>query len=374
MGVILMIAKTPIMADIDVFKSKLAAYKGLLDTDIAQYSKQIEKSTLQQFGANSRLEIDAFLSILQRGGKRIRGSLVMLGYEMSGGKDTKMILEAARAIEMLHAYILIIDDFQDRSVIRRGGPTAHVILSDYHRSHELSGNSEHFGASIAMNAALSGAHAAQMILANLDAPETLRLNVVGIVNRTMMITSHGQTSDIMNEVVASVTEADVDRVLEWKTAHYTILNPLHVGMVLAGADCSATDAITPFAMHAGRAFQITDDILGPFGTEFESGKSPLDDIREGKRTVLSVHALQHTTNGNKNFLIQMLGNANLTQAEFQRCKDILVEAGSYDFARKLAQDYSSKALAALETEQSRWSAEGVAFLRGLSMFLNLRES
>jgi len=363
-----------VMADTNLFKSKLAAYKELLDADIARYSKEVQKSTLKNFDANARLEIDAYLSVLERGGKRIRGALVMLGYEMSGGTDQKMILEAARAIEMLHAYILIVDDFQDRSVIRRGGPSAHVMLADYHRNNQLAGESDHFGASIALNAALSGSHAAQMILANLDAPENLRLKTISIVNRTMLTTSHGQTSDIMNEVVASVTEADVDRVLEWKTAHYTILNPLHVGMVLAGADCAATDAITKFAMHAGRAFQITDDILGTFGSEFDSGKSPLDDIREGKRTVLTVYALERTANGNKNFLIQMLGNANLTQAEFQRCKDILVESGALAYARGHAERHAERALKALDGESYRWSAEGVQFLRGLTNYLLFRQS
>lgn len=358
----------------NVFTQKLANYKKIIDSDIDEYSKQLQKEVLQQYGANARLEIDAFLSILGRGGKRIRGSLVLLGYEMCGGRDTAMIVQAARAIEMLHAYILIIDDIQDRSVIRRGGPAAHTFLADYHNQRHLGGTSEHFGMSIALNSALAGAHAAQTTLINLDIDEEVRLKVLAIVNKTMMITAHGQTNDIMNEVGVDVTMEDVERVLEWKTAHYTFLNPLCVGMTLAGADSGSTEAITDYAMHAGKAFQITDDILGVYGSEFESGKSPMDDIKEGKRTLLTVFALEKADAADKNFLIQMLGNYDLTPVEFERCKEIIDQTGALSHAQKIAKDHMSSALSSLEKHRSRWSEEGVDFLRSLALYILDRQS
>ncbi len=358
--------------DIQVFQKKLTAYKTAIDEDIEAYTKHVQKTTLQQYGKNARMEVDTFLSILERGGKRIRGSLVMLGYEMSGGTNQQMILQVARAIEMMHAYILIIDDIQDRSIIRRGGPAAHIMLADHHEKHELAGDSDHFGVAIALNAALAGAHVAQMIIANLDAPEEDRLKVLSILNRTMMVTAHGQTNDIMNEVVAEVSLEDVERVMEWKTAHYTFLNPLHAGMVLAGADCHSTDAITDYAMHAGKVYQITDDILGTFGSEFESGKSPMDDTREGKRTLLTFYALTHVESADKNFLIHMLGNANLTPAEFHRCRDIIVESGALEYAQAEAATHMEQAIAALKREKSRWNQAGVQFLSGLTQYLLTR--
>lgn len=360
--------------DTEVFARQLGVYKKCIDQDITDYSQQVRKTTLQQYGANARLEIDTFLDILDRGGKRIRGALVMTGYEMSGGTDKAMILQAARAVEMLHAYILIIDDIQDRSAVRRGGPTAHYMLAMHHKKHELAGSSEHFGISIALNSAIAGAHAAQTILANLDAPENLRLKVMSIINRTMLITAHGQTNDIMNEVVAEVNQEDVERVLEWKTAHYSFLNPLHVGMVLAGADCDATDAITDYAMHTGKAFQITDDVLGVFGSEHESGKSPLDDIREGKRTVLTTYALDNADNADKNFLIQMLGNHDLTPTEFERCKVILQNSGALAHTQNQAKEHVLRALESLDANQSMWDSKGIQFLRGLAQYLLIRTS
>ena len=356
------------------FKDRLAEYKTRIDADIAAYSKHIRTTTLQNYGANSRLEIDAYLDILERGGKRIRGALVMLAYEMSGGTDTAMIIQAARAIEMMHAYILIIDDIQDRSPSRRGGPTAHVALAQYHNQHNLAGDSDHFGVAVALNSALAGAHAAQNLLASLNVDDHLRLAALSIVNRTMIITAHGQTSDIMNEVVAEVTERDIDRVLLWKTSEYTFLNPLCLGMVLAGADCSATDAIRDYALNAGVAFQITDDILGTFGTETEHGKSPMDDMREGKRTVVTTYALEHANDADKDFLLQMLGSPNLTPAQFERCKTILVKTGALAYAQDRARNSVIAALASLDTESHRWPESDVAFLRDLAGYLLTRLS
>lgn len=354
------------------FKKQLANYKLAIDTDIASYSEQVKHSTLPQYGANARISTDAFLDFLQSGGKRIRGSLVLVGYQMLGGHDQKMAMQAARAIEMLNTYILIIDDIQDRSESRRGGPTVHVSLADYHQKHHLGGDAAHFGVSIALNAALTGAHAAQMLLANLPVDESLRIKVMSIVNRTMVVTAHGQTSDIMNEVSDQVTNEDIDRVLEWKTAHYTFLNPLHVGMVLAGADCGATDAITDYAMHAGRAFQISDDILGIFSSEMESGKSPMDDIREGKQTLLTSYALEHASQADQNFLIQMLGKSDLSPVEFKRCQDILISSGALANAQKQARQHVIAAERCLDGLPQDWDKQSLDFLRGLAAYLLVR--
>lgn len=356
------------------FEAKLHAYKEAIDKDIEVYARQVAKTTLQDYGTYSRVASDAYFDILARGGKRIRGALVLLGYEMSGGKDTDLALKAARAIEMMQAYILIVDDIQDRSAMRRGGPAAHKILERYHEEKHMAGESEHFGVAVAINAALGGAHAAQMVLANLDCDDEVRTKLLSIMNRTMLVTAHGQTNDIVNELIADVDEKAVDRVLEWKTAHYTFLNPLHVGMVLAGADCHATDAITDYAMHAGRAFQITDDILGTFGEEQESGKSPMDDMREGKRTLLTVYALENASKTDRHFMLHTLGNQSLSPAEFEQCKRIIVSSGALDYSKQQAEKHAQAAIDSLEKQSNRWSEEGVDFLSGLARYLLGRSS
>ncbi|HSX32996.1 MAG TPA: polyprenyl synthetase family protein [Candidatus Saccharimonadales bacterium] len=356
------------------FEVQLGRYKQAIDDDIAAYAAHVRKTTQSQFGAHVAEEVNTFLEILSRGGKRIRGVLVLTGYEMCGGTDRAMILQAARAIEMLHAYLLMVDDIQDRSSVRRGKPAAHMLLADYHRRHHLKGDAEHTGNSLALNAAFGGAHAAQAILANLDADPQLRLNALSIVNRTMAITAHGQTQDIMNQLLETPTAKDIDRVLEWKSALYSFINPLHVGMVLAGAGCDDTDAITPYALHLGKAFQITDDLLGTFGNEKITGKNPMDDIREGKATLLSTYALQHAEPSAAAYLARCLGNPKLATTAFTRCKTILETSGAKAYAEQQAAGHAAAARSALDNAAPRWKPQYVDFLRQLVALLEQRSN
>lgn len=68
----------------------------------------------------------------------------------------------------------------------------------------------------------------------------------------------------------------------------------------------------------------------------------------------------------------MLGNQHITPAEFERCKDILVQSGALDYSHKEAEQHSKKAVAALQPHKSLWTEEGVAFLEGLANFLLTR--
>lgn len=354
------------------FEHRLGAYKRAIDADIDKYANHVRQNTLQQYGLHAGAVTDAYLDMLGHGGKRIRGALAMVGYEMCGGTDRHMMVRAATALEMIHAYILIIDDIQDRSALRRGQQTMHQVLAAYHRNQKLKGDAIHTGISLALNGALAGAHAAQMLLAGLSVDPELKIKVLGIVNHTMLVTAHGQTTDIMNESTPSVSAEDVEHALEWKTAHYTILNPLCVGMVLAGAGCEDTDAIRSYALHTGRAFQITDDIIGVFGDDAQTGKSSMDDIREGKQTVLTVYALEHATAADRDFLKQCLGDIQLTRSDFERAKDIIRSTGALEFATGEAQDSVGKAVKTLGIQGHRWSKDGTIFLRGLAEALLVR--
>jgi len=290
---------------------------------------------------------------------------VIEGYKMSGGTNQAMIMQAARAIEMIQAALLVIDDVQDNSLARRGGPTAQVMLKNMYKD-------QHLAETLAINGALLGSHGAMTILANLDAPAELRTNVLSILNRTLVVTLHGQIADPINKLNENITEADVTNVQEWKTATYTILNPLHMGMVLAGAGCEVTDGVTPYAHATGQAFQITDDIIGTFGTRNDTGKDPIDDIREGKRTLLTVHALENSSKTDKAFLLKCLGNSQLTEADFVRCQAIITNTGSLEYAQQKAKAYVQTALSSLESNKQHWSEEGNQFLNDLAKYLLTR--
>ena len=354
------------------FTSQLAQYRKVIDADIATYAAHVRTFTQQQYGDYGATVTGAFLDMLERGGKRLRGALVMTGYEMLGGQDQIMIARAATAIEMIHTYWLVIDDIQDRSPLRRGKPTVHKMLAAYLQERGAKGDIEHGGVSLALNAAVAGGHAAQMLIAGLNVDAELRSKAMGIVSQAAMVTGYGQTYDIMNELLDTVPLGDIERTLEWKTSFYTFLNPLCVGMVLADADCEDTDAIREYALPAGKAFQITDDIMGIFGQDKVTGKSSMDDLREGKQTLLTYHVLTHAPTSDKKFLRACLGNPELSSKDAERCRQIIEDSGALEFAREEAEKHTREALRALDHAPSHWGAGQASFLRELAKSLPTR--
>lgn len=348
-----------------IFSERFNEYRRLINDDIAVYARHARHSAAEQYGPDGALVTDAFFDMLERGGKRMRGTLVMSGYQMCGGQDMTMIVRAATAIEMIQAALLILDDVQDRSDVRRGKPTVHKMLEAGHAQLGLSGDAAHTGVSLALNAMLAGEHAALMLIGGLNIDAELRAKALGIISHTFVVTAHGQTADILNECRDQVRESAADNVMEWKTAYYSVLNPLCVGMVLAGAGCGDTDAIRDYALHAGKAFQITDDIIGVFGDENQAGKSPMDDLREGKKTLLAVYALAHAAPEDVAFLRRQLGNAGLADADFERCRQIIETSGARHYAEERADEHIAAALAALEKTPATWKKDHIVFLRDL---------
>ena len=78
-----------------------------------------------------------------------------------------------------------------------------------------------------------------------------------------------------------------------KSARYTVTRPLLLGAALAPAPPAPASPppCRAYGDAVGMAFQLRDDVLGLFGDPTETGKSCLDDLREGKRTLLVLRAL-----------------------------------------------------------------------------------
>jgi geranylgeranyl pyrophosphate synthase len=62
----------------------------------------------------------------------------------------------------------------------------------------------------------------------------------------------------------------------------------------------------------------------------------MDDIKEGKRTVITLYALENSPIQDKKFLLNQLGNRRLTKREFERCRDIIIRSGAKTHAKALA--------------------------------------
>ena len=352
----------------------LASYKTQIDENIAGFCTDLLQRTEQQFGPYSREAMETYCSLLMRGGKRIRGSLALAAYHMAGGKDTDMMVQAARIIEMLNANLLIFDDIADLSDRRRGGPTVHRMFERYHNDAKLYGNSEHFGVAMALHVGLAGTYLVEVELANLAADAEVKWHAAQNLNQSVYVTAHGQFNDIANEAVRLVNEKQVERTLTWKTAYYTLLQPLQFGLLLAGKkDDTELPVVRDYALNLGFAFQVIDDILGTFGDE-ATGKSTREDIMEGKITLLVSRALRQGDALQKKTLLAALGNKQLTDDDYDRVRRIMRETGALAYARDVAAMHAQAAVRALDTVPAHWNQDGLAFLRELATYITSRRS
>ena len=315
------------------------------------FSKYLNEKTgeLARISDMGRLLTEKIFDFSVGGGKRIRATLVALGYQAGGGNKMEDIFAAAAAIELLHNFFLVHDDIIDLSDVRRARPTIHKMFEQW-SSQILKGDIDrrHFCHSMAMLAGdLSCVVAIEALTStNLPAERTVRafqkLYTIGCD------TVIGQGLDITLPFREEVSEEAVMQIYLLKTAKYTIEGPLHIGLLLAGADEKSLEEMSRYAIPVGIAFQIQDDILGVFGTEEELGKSVTSDIKEGKQTLLIVAVRKLGSIAHRERIRFLLGNSQISPADIDEVREIMRLSGALDYARSQAQLLAKKGKAELK--------------------------
>lgn len=265
-------------------------------------------------------------------GKRHRPLICLLACEAVGG-DPVRAKSAAAAIEHFHTAALIHDDIEDASQTRRGEPCLHIRE----------------GEGLAINAgdlALSLVTGTVVDDPVLDDPTKLRVlkELVDMTARTI----EGQALDIgwARDDRFDLTTDDYLLMANHKTAFYSGAVPLAVGAIVGGGTEPEIEVLRSFGMATGLAFQIQDDVLNLVGKKESVGKDFRSDITEGKRTLVAIHALQHSPERER--LLAILSARETDPAVLEEAVGILREAGSIDFTNDYAEKLVLDAKAALE--------------------------
>jgi len=128
------------------------------------------------------------------------------------------------------------------------------------------------------------------------------------------------------------------RVICFKSAKYSVEQPLLVGAALGGASPALVASYSAFGLALGEAFQLRDDVLGVFGDPAQTGKPAGDDLREGKRTVLVAYALQGATHDQAELLQRHLGDPHLDADGVAALRDVVVDTGALARVEELIDD------------------------------------
>ena len=154
-------------------------------------------------------------------------------------------------------------------------------------------------------------------------------------------TIEGQALDIgwARDSRYDITPEDYLVMATHKTAHYSGAVPLAIGAIIGGGTEAEIEALRNYGLDTGLAFQIQDDLLNLIGSEESTKKDFRNDITEGKRTLMVVHALQHSDERDR--LIEILSSKEKDQRVLADAVAIMEASGSIDYARSYAENLTS---------------------------------
>jgi len=320
---------------IDYIKHSSVFLEDYFDRKRLEIEKEAKEGKRTKKGRGVVLDMLSRYRKFCQGGKRLRGAQIQLGYELGGGKK-KDILGPSTSIELIHGFLLMHDDIQDKDVLRRGFPTIHKQYEEWHKTCYSAADHFHYGLSMGINMGDLGAYFGTEVLLSGSQDEKLKTKVAIFFSKILQRVAFGQGLDISYEQQNKVTEKDVLEVHLQKTSIYTVGGPIAIGAILAGVSKRRIEAILKYGEPIGIAFQLRDDELGLFSSEEELGKPVGSDIREGKNTILKVKALEESSGKDREFLVKSYGNRGIRPAEVEKVKEITIKTGAFAYSKKLS--------------------------------------
>lgn len=265
------------------------------------------------------------------GGKRVRPYLAWLG--AGAGLRNEALLRTVSALELFHLFALVHDDIMDRGNMRRGVLTVHAHvtrqLSDLKRIGDLS----HVGEAQALLVGDLLAQWAQEVFQEATTyvpPERFhaaRAAFNAMVNEVIV----GQMIDIDITTRASVPAELIHTKMKLKTASYTFVRPMQIGLALAGQRTD-TPWIAAYGLALGVAFQMQDDLMDLTSTHIEAGKTVFSDLRANQPTLLTHHIVEKGTDAQRAELASLMGTT-LTEADRPRVTKLFEESGAIAAAK-----------------------------------------
>tara|TARA_B100000686_G_scaffold33166_1_gene34776 strand:- start:2369 stop:3349 length:981 start_codon:yes stop_codon:yes gene_type:complete len=254
------------------------------------------------------------------GGKRLRPIMAMITCDMVGGDSVKAISFAA-ALETIHNFTLVHDDVMDDDDLRHGVDACHTV----------------YGLSTAI---LAGdtlfAYAFEMIT-DCDIDDYVKADLVKNVAYVVRKIAEGQQMDINFEEEETVDAKEYLEMIRLKTS-ILFGAAAYGGAKIGGTSEEEARELEMMATNVGLGFQIWDDYLDATATEEILGKPSGSDIRQGKRTLLVIEALNRANDIDRKRLIEILDSKN-TDEEIEEAVEIMDRCGALEECHKQAKGY-----------------------------------
>lgn len=232
------------------------------------------------------------------GGKRLRPFLAVCSANLFG-VSAEAAIEAACAIEFIHAYSLIHDDLpaMDNDDLRRGKPSCH----------------KQFGEAAAILAGDGLLTYAFQILAShkIHSDASVRCELI-----TALATASGCMGMVggqMMDLEAENKTLSVDEIIRLqrlKTGELFAVS-CEAGAILGKAPGMMRNLLRAYAHDMGLAFQITDDLLDAEGTRTQTGKNVRKDNAAGKATLVAVMGAERAREHSRILIKQAISHLDM---------------------------------------------------------------
>ncbi|OPY33241.1 MAG: Geranylgeranyl diphosphate synthase [Methanomassiliicoccales archaeon PtaU1.Bin124] len=299
-----------------------------LPNEMTQMAAEVHESIMNylEYGKYAKLR-QAMKHYPEGGGKRMRPILAMMVAEAIG-RNSKKAVPFGCCLEIIHNFTLVHDDVMDKDPVRRGRPAVHVLFDEP-------------TAIIAGDALFARAYD---ILSESEVDGEALRALVHTVSETVYLIAEGQQMDIDFEGRQTVGVEEYLEMVEKKTA-VLFACAAEGGAIIGGGSERQIKDMKECARLFGIGFQIWDDVLGILGDSKKTGKPVGSDIRNGKRTLIIVHAMENLKRPSKDrdILLAALGKEDATDEEVKAAIEALRRTGSIDFVSSKAKEYTAEA-------------------------------
>ena len=305
------------------------------------------KSKMAEYGARTRERLYEYLpdqepreylydlvaAYPERASGMLRPSLLIASAKAFGA-ELEEALDTAAAVELMHNAMLVHDDIEDISDMRRGAPSLHKKA----------------GVPLAMNAGDAlGLLCLQPLLANASAlGPVLALKILEEALETMFQTVEGQAWELgwRKDYVYDLDSSNYLRMITKKTCWYTAIFPCRAGALIATGRPLAPDQFVQFGYFLGATFQIQDDILNLVGDPDIYRKDFAGDLIEGKRTLMLIHLFKNAGTTEQARLREYfaLPYSERRNEDVQWILRLMENCGSIEFSRSFARRCAGAAL------------------------------
>ncbi|MFI1422914.1 polyprenyl synthetase family protein [Streptomyces sp. NPDC020731] len=259
-------------------------------------------------------------------GKRLRAAFCYWGWRAAGQPDSDALVRAAGSMELVHAAAMVHDDLIDDSALRHGRPTAHVALRSALRRRPRAANAARSLAMLVGDLLMSLA-GQLFVTSGLPAAYLGRARPLWAALARELIA--GECLEILHTGAMPDTSVPL-KVIRYKTAKYTVEQPLLIGGALAGADGRLREGYSAYGLPLGEAFQLRDDLLGLFGDPERTGKTNLDDVRGHRPTALLAETWRIASGEEREQLRALLGRRDLDGNGLEAVRTVMLRLKAPD--------------------------------------------